>query len=151
VTPTSISCGRSGGFSYILSEATNNIVLSAFDVEDDKIIVHEMGHFFGLYHTFEEVMFGKDNFVEDCNIAGDCLCDTPPDPGSGYEVFVNHSLCEMKGFSHDNGNIYKPLINNYMAYYKPCYMKEYSFTPNQSEILRLAAESGLRRRFMSEK
>jgi hypothetical protein len=148
VTPTSISCGRTGGFSYILSELTNNIVLSVLDLQDDKVIVHEMAHFFGLYHTFEEEIFGKDNFVDDCNVAGDCLCDTPPDPGSVFEVYVNYSLCEMKGYKHDNGNIYKPLINNYMAYYKPCYMKTYSFTTGQSEILRLAALSELRSKFM---
>ena len=40
----SISCGRTGGFSYILSERTNNVVLSKFDLEDHKIIVHEFGH-----------------------------------------------------------------------------------------------------------
>jgi hypothetical protein len=147
VSPTSISCGRTGGFSYILSKQTNNVVLSRFDLEDDKVLVHEMGHFFGLYHTFEEDQFGKDNFVEDCKVAGDCLCDTPPDPGSGYEVYINPSKCEMIGLKHDNGHEYKPLINNFMAYYKPCYLQPYSFTKDQIDILKLAANSAYRSQF----
>jgi len=49
-TGNSISCSRTGGFSFILSTLANNIVLSKFDLEDPKIIAHEMGHFFGLYH-----------------------------------------------------------------------------------------------------
>lgn len=147
ISPTSISCGRTGGFSYILSERTNNIVLSSFDVEDDKVIVHEMGHFFGLYHTFEEFQFGKDNFVEDCNVAGDCICDTPPDPGPVFEVYVNHSKCEMLGFANDNGHLYKPMINNYMAYYKPCYLQSYVMTSGQNEMLMYAASSPLRMKF----
>lgn len=147
ITSTSISCGRTGGFSYIISELTNNVVISRFDLEDDKILTHEMAHFFGLYHTFEEDAFGKDNFVEDCNIAGDCLCDTPPDPGSVYEVYVNYSKCAMMDYFHENGKQYQPIINNYMGYYKPCYMKTYSFTSDQNNILRLAAESSLRNKF----
>jgi hypothetical protein len=147
ITPTSISCGRTGGFSYIISETTNNVVISRFDLEDDKILTHELGHFFGLYHTFEEEAFGKDNFVEDCNVAGDCLCDTPPDPGSVYEVYVNYSKCAMTDYFHENGNQYQPIINNYMGYYKPCYMKIYSFTNDQIYILRSAAESSLRKKF----
>ncbi len=146
-TPTSISCGRTSGFSYILSNKTSNVVLSKFDVFDDKVLVHEMGHFFGLYHTFEENMFGKDNSVEDCNVAGDCICDTPPDPSSAYEVYVNYSMCDMIDYYHENGYLYRPLIDNYMAYYKPCYLKTYKFTKGQEALLNMSAESEIRRRY----
>lgn len=146
-TPTSISCGRTSGFSYILSNLTSNVVLSKFDLEDDKILTHEMGHFFGLYHTFEESMFGKDNFVEDCRKVGDCICDTPPDPGSVFEVYVNYSKCAMSGYYHENGNEYLPLVDNYMAYYKPCYMRTYAFTKGQIELLNLSAKSPIRSKF----
>ncbi len=142
-----ISCGRTSGFSYILSDLTNNIVLSKFDIEDDKIIVHEMGHFMGLYHTFEEAQFGKDTGKEDCNVAGDCLCDTPPDPGALYEVYVNYSLCQMTGFLSENGKEFKPLIDNFMSYYKPCYLKPYKFTKDQIEILNMSAISEFRTKF----
>ena len=148
ISETSISCGRKGGFSYILSNRTNNVVLSTFDINDRKIVAHEFGHFFGLFHTFEEFMFGKDDFDQDqCQVLGDCICDTPPDPGTAYEVYVNYSSCEMYDLHHDNGNAYKPLIENFMSYYKPCYLTAYKFTPGQIEVMNVAAASDMRSDF----
>lgn len=144
-----ISCGRTGGFSYILSERSNNVVLSKFDLEDHKIIIHEFGHFFGLYHTFEEHQFGREAISRDnCATTGDRICDTPADPGTLYEVYVNYSTCRMIGNKDaESGNFYSPLINNYMSYYKPCYLQQYEFTPMQLEVIRVAAMSDLRKRF----
>ncbi len=144
-----VSCGRTGGFSYILSNRTNNIVLSKFDLEDHKVVVHEFGHFFGLYHTFERDQFGRELVTGDnCASSGDMICDTPSDPGPVYEVYVNYSKCRMIGYTDTDTNIdYTPLINNYMSYYKPCFMKQYTFTPTQLEVIRAAAESPLRMRF----
>ncbi len=145
---TTISCGRTGGFAYILSNLTNNIVMSKFDLADQKIVAHEFGHFFGLYHTFESYQFGKDNFKkQDCDKVGDRICDTPPDPGETFEVYVNYSNCEMVGFKDENGNEFKPLIENYMSYYKPCYLREYSFTKGQIEVIHMAAKSDFRKKY----
>ena len=144
-----VSCGRTGGFSYILSNRTSNIVLSKFDLEDHKVVVHEFGHFFGLYHTFERDQFGKELVTgENCANSGDMICDTPSDPGPVYEVYVNYSKCRMLGYTDTDTDIdYSPLISNYMSYYKPCFMKQYTFTPMQLEVIRAAAESPLRMRF----
>jgi len=144
-----VSCGRTGGFSYILSNRTSNIVLSKFDLEDHKVVVHEFGHFFGLYHTFEREQFGKEAVTgENCANSGDMICDTPSDPGPVYEVYVNYSKCRMVGYTDTDTNInYAPLISNYMSYYKPCFMQPYTFTSMQLEVIRAAAESPLRTRF----
>lgn len=48
-----------------------NFLNSASNV---SVLAHEIGHYFGLYHTFEG---GCQNY--DCLIAGDKVCDTPPD------------------------------------------------------------------------
>lgn len=147
-TDLSIRCNKIGGFSYILSDRTSNIVMSKFDLDDQKIVAHEFGHFFGLYHTFEEVQFGKDNFKPgDCEVKGDCLCDTPPDPSPIYDVYVNYSNCEMIGYTTDDGHVYKPDIRNYMAYYKPCYLKTYQFSPQQINVMKTAAMSDFRKKF----
>ena len=141
-----ISCGRTGGFSYILSEQTNNVVLSKFDLEDHKIIVHEFGHFFGLYHTFEKA-FGKELISgKDCETTGDMICDTPADPGPVFEVYVNYSRCDMLGHRDAEQEAeYHPLINNYMSYYKPCYLKPYTFSPMQLALIHTASQMDIRR------
>ena len=50
---------------------TDGIVITGFGT----LLVHEMGHYLGLYHTFEGLNCA--NF--DCTINGDRVCDTPPD------------------------------------------------------------------------
>lgn len=45
---------------------------SSFD--NSKVHIHEVGHYLGLYHTFEG---GCSN--QDCQLEGDRVCDTPPD------------------------------------------------------------------------
>jgi len=144
----SISCGRTGGFSYILSEKTSNVVVSRFDLEDVKVVAHEIGHFFGLFHTFEEHLFGKDSFVNnDCRMVGDRICDTPPDPGTLYEVYVNYSKCEMIGLSDNAGNEYKPMLENVMSYYKPCYLTPFKFSEQQVQLMQLAADLEIRKKY----
>jgi len=148
VTDVSISCSKIGGFSYILSNRTSNIVLSSFDLRDIKIVTHEFGHFFGLYHTFEKHLFGEDNFeTNDCYTVGDRICDTPPDPGAIFEAHVNYTACEMFGYKNMKGKEYKPLVENYMSYYKPCYLKEYSFSDEQVMVMQLASGLEIRNKF----
>ncbi len=147
ITNSSISCSKTGGFSYILSSRTNNIVLSKFDLKDSKIVAHEFGHFFGLYHTFEESLFGKDTFnLDACSKKGDLICDTSPDPGTIFETYVNYSSCEMIGLKDKNGNEYLPIIQNYMSYYKPCYLTEYSFTKQQEMVIKMSGQLEIRKR-----
>jgi len=149
LSTTTISCGRTGGFSYILSARTNNVVMTRFDISNIKVFAHEMGHFWGLYHTFEEMQFGKDDFkAENCDLLGDRICDTPPDPGTIFEVYANYATCEMIHLKSDDGYEYKPLMENYMSYYKPCYLKKFSFTPNQRTVMKVAATLPIRMKFV---
>ncbi len=48
----------------------DGIVITQFDF----YLAHEMGHYLGLYHTYEEYC-NNDN----CTLNGDRVCDTPPD------------------------------------------------------------------------
>lgn len=43
-------------------------------LEYSKVHIHEIGHYLGLYHTFQD---GCEN--DDCQTSGDWICDTPPD------------------------------------------------------------------------
>lgn len=48
----------------------DGIVVTAFGA----LLAHEMGHYLGLYHTFEGGCYNND-----CSLNGDRVCDTPPD------------------------------------------------------------------------
>jgi hypothetical protein len=73
-----------------------------------KVFPHEMGHFFGLYHTFE-VSLGVE-FVNEKNCAttGDLLCDTPAD----IDPAPVSPTCTWTGTNRDlNGDLYTPLLD----------------------------------------
>jgi hypothetical protein len=133
-------CARTQGFANILEDITNNVVLDKFFMDDRKVIVHEFGHYFGLYHT-AETQFGLEKVDgSNCNSAGDLICDTPADPGELFNVYVNYTSCKMAGFREEGTDLeYKPIINNYMSYFHPCYMKKFVFTPRQLEVIFQAA------------
>jgi hypothetical protein len=94
---------------------------------DSALWDHELGHYFGLEHTF--VGTGNNSGVladnSNCATSGDKICDTPPDPNGSL------SGCNYAGTAKDiNGKLYNPLVENYMSYYGSC---RKSFTHNQYE------------------
>ncbi len=56
---------------------------------NDVVVNHEMGHYLGLYHTFQG---GCEN--NDCLAQGDRICDTPPDQGQ-------HTACPFNSCQTD--------------------------------------------------
>ena len=80
-------------------------------------LTHELGHFFGLSHTFEgggvELVDGSN-----CETAGDRICDTPADP---YVQGDDHKYLEGCIFVSEkkdaNGEYYQPDVGNIMSYY----------------------------------
>lgn len=85
------------------------------------VMAHEMGHFFGLLHTFE----GSDTKDENvngsnCETSGDLVCDTPADPFIKGDQSSNYVDPNCKFFStlrDKNGQFYDPLVGNTMSYY----------------------------------
>jgi len=77
------------------------------------ILVHEMGHYLGLLHTFEG---GCTN--DDCLLNGDRVCDTPPDQSTASQpCSVIENTCSTdvnSGFSTDQND----MTINYMDYAK---------------------------------
>lgn len=89
--------------------------------------IHELGHYFGLLHTFNATSSGSNVLADNsnCITTGDFLCDTPPDPNGGEQNCIN-----ITPIIDANGMKYNPLIENFMSYYTGC---RRSFTHNQYE------------------
>lgn len=86
-----------------------------------KSVAHHMGHFFGLYDTNEgegEELVNGDN----CETAGDFICDTPGDPYVVGEQITNYidlnQGCRfIFGGTDENGQSYLTDVGNIMSYY----------------------------------
>ncbi len=88
------------------------------------VYAHEMGHYFGLQHTFEGAGTANAELVDgsNCLTAGDGICDTPADPfldGSPQNMWLDTVTCEYTYMGQDaNGDYYTPYVGNIMSYYK---------------------------------
>lgn len=86
-------------------------------------IIHEMGHFFGLQHTFETSGGVELANGSNCAISGDSICDTEADPYPATQL--TPGTCTLtpasKALKDVNGDYYTPPICNIMSYYSgPC-------------------------------
>lgn len=97
-------------------------------------VIHELGHYFNLEHTFEKKNGAELVNGSNCATAGDGLCDTPADPyihPSNAALYVNTN-CNFIFQSKDaNGDYYDPDVSNIMSYYGNCVCL--TFTHDQFE------------------
>ncbi|HEX2532721.1 MAG TPA: M43 family zinc metalloprotease, partial [Chitinophagaceae bacterium] len=87
--------------------ATDGIVVTAFG----QMLAHEMGHYLGLYHTFE----GLDCRNYDCTVDGDKVCDTPPELTLSSTCTLPDNSCgtdTLSGYKKDTLDIQ----SNFMDY-----------------------------------
>lgn len=71
-----------------------------------KVLVHEVGHYLGLYHTFEG---GCSTTNSNCQIAGDRVCDTPNVSAPNFNCTTGINSCPETPQQLDD-------ITNYMDY-----------------------------------
>jgi hypothetical protein len=109
-----------GGYSPLGGSTSNNTVLVA--KADSSVAIHELGHFFGLYHTFEDSNGLEYVNGSNCTLAGDLICDTEADFNG--KIYATAFLgCNYIGNLADgNGDPYSPMISNFMSY-SPCACK----------------------------
>lgn len=113
------------------------IVIANSCADNNSTLVHELGHYFGLYHTHEtfngtapeSVTRNSGDGCWDCETDGDKLCDTPADPNLSSTA-NNFPDCSYFGVAMDEcGVSYNPAIDNIMSYAdKRC---RTVFTPQQ--------------------
>ena len=106
------------GYAYLPSAHGSNvdgIIIEAgyfgSSFSNDVVAAHEMGHYLGLYHTFEGNCTNND-----CTTDGDKVCDTPPDQSTaGISCTSSANSCTtdvLSGFATDQND----LTQDYMDY-----------------------------------
>lgn len=120
--------------------ASTRIVIQNNAALNSKTIVHELGHHFSLYHTFQNTENGNNvggaehvartGSNSNCSYSGDLLCDTEADPGF---TGSNLSDCVYIGTNTDiYGTTYKPDISNIMSYFPNSCSDERIYSTDQA-------------------
>lgn len=90
--------------------------------------VHEVGHWLGLYHTFQDSCAGMT--PQDCNVAGDRICDTPPEAEATY----GSSPSLTQNTCHESPVDEYDMWMNFMDYVDDKWLL--MFTNGQKEVMR---------------
>lgn len=95
------------------------IFICRTSIASDKVLNHEMGHFFGLFHTFETDFGTSLVNGSNCATTGDLICDTEADPYPNGRIYS--APCEFQPGPADlNGHYFIPPLGNTMSYWG-CY------------------------------
>lgn len=139
------------GWAPYPSSSTDWIVMDNDCGVNGTTLPHEMGHFFGLYHTHED-FYGLEKVSRstsggcyNCATAGDLICDTPADPGL-TQANVSFDGLTYIGTAKDACNTaYSPNVRNLMSY-NPVKLVRNQFTQDQISTM-LAVRAASRNNF----
>ena len=142
VTSIPSKTGGIGDTSGICSTDSLGIRVNKSTVKSKRALVHEMGHYFGLKHTFVDTHTTELADGSNSLTTGDGIEDTPADP------FVSSDLSQMNTYINDDpkrlceyiyntmpyavdakSKYYAPLVGNIMSYYPE--MCDCGFTDGQ--------------------
>lgn len=131
--------GYAGGFAYYPG---GPLRIHMSRSSDKYTLAHEMGHFWGLPHTFNNSANTDLSLRElvtrgtgaNCTTAGDAICDTPADPYVHKESKGYFQDCIYTDTLYDsNGDRFAPMLNNVMSYYAGCNTE--TFTTGQMDVV----------------
>ncbi len=155
-----VSSGNIGGIAYGIPNTDAFISIKAGSFNNPNypsLMPHEIGHVFGLYHTFEthpgDPLHGKENVdrtgpCSDCSLDGDLLCDTPADPDlSTTDPYLKNNTdnnCQYIGNRVDDcGVLYTPDTRNIMSYGQVTCLRFFSVNQGQRMRYYISTEAGL--------
>ena len=126
-----VECGL-GRFEGIKTATDANVIIELNNCPDDRAshnLAHQLGHLFGLYDTYHEDHPPELVNGDNCEIAGDLICDTPADPyGRAIPIpddTTTYALSYLRGCEFvfealdPNEEYYQPDVGNIMSAY-PC-------------------------------
>ncbi|MFN5334928.1 MAG: M43 family zinc metalloprotease, partial [Bacteroidota bacterium] len=125
------------GYAYFpgsSSSVDGTVVLATSMRDDNKILTHELGHAFNLYHPFQ----GSSNSAQcpsnvDCNSDGDRVCDTDPVSYNVTNGVVNFGC--RTGPNGCSGTQFSELTESNFMNYTNCFTL---FSPGQKGRMRAA-------------
>jgi hypothetical protein len=123
------------GFTHYPIENSQRLFIAKEKLFDSSLI-HELGHFFGLLHTFEDENRPAERKIT-CEMDGDKICDTPKDVPGGAS-FIERDCSLFGEYKDINGNKYTPDLSNFMSYYGNCRTR---FSPLQLERMYFIAKN----------
>jgi hypothetical protein len=120
-----------------LASSSNRIFYSYFEHTADDIqslktrtFLHELGHYFGLLHTFQDSNSPDISQRElvtrgagsNCAFMGDQVSDTPADPFERLPISAAFKCNDPSPADvvDANGDSFSPATNNFMSYYQNC-------------------------------
>ncbi len=105
--------------------------LSSQPYHKGTTLVHEVGHWLGLFHTFQTWITYPNcegNTAGNCASSGDFICDTPPQYGAQFGTpAVNTNSCAETPVDNNDP------VHNYMNYVDDVWMTE--FTAGQAVVM----------------
>lgn len=108
----------------------------------NSTLVHEIGHYFNLYHTHETAFGVECPEGSNCAVAGDLMCDTRADPNVWGHVSAFPACVYDNSFATPagcDGTPYNPPVENLMSYApKDCHT---IFSPRQIVKFRTVLET----------
>jgi PKD repeat protein len=97
-------------------------------VSGDRTLTHEVGHCFGLFHTFQDGC-GSNN--SNCTNSGDYCCDTPPVDQAHWSCSTSQNFCNQVQNNDFYGFDAFDQFENYMSY-SPC---QNMFSTDQKNVV----------------
>ena len=127
------------------------IVIANSCADNQSTLVHELGHYFSLYHTHETV-FGAENVTRnnadgcyDCVTQGDKFCDTPADPtlsAAGVTISAAPACAYSSSLTDACGISYVPDPTLIMSYSRKACRTVFSASQKAKMTLTMASASG---------
>lgn len=137
------ACGYAG-----LGWSEDGFIVIKYPCYNEKVLLHELGHYFNLNHTHNDLQGKELVNGSNCSYAGDFICDTPADPNL-YNM-VSAQNCQYTSSQTDqNGAIYHPNTNNYMSYAPQNCIN--TFTPQQLQRMQFYYDAIAKKNFSCSK